>query len=88
MLSSNFFLCAVISWTHVLLSRFHNLNIRHLVKIFEDNKVRCIPDAAVVAATDKVEAVLVHGEAGHGVQVGHLTINNNSIKLNLNYTYN
>ena len=41
---------------------------------FEDNKVRCIPDAAVVAATDKVEAVLVHGEAGHGVQVGHLTI--------------
>ena len=41
---------------------------------FEDNKVRCIPDAAVVAATDKVEAVLVHGEAGHGVQVGHLNI--------------
>ena len=25
-----------------------------------------------MAATDKVEAVLVHGEAGHGVQVGHL----------------
>ena len=27
-----------------------------------------------MAAADKVEAVLVHGEAGHGVQVGHLNI--------------
>ena len=53
-----------------MLSRFHNLNIRHLVKIFENN-VRCIPDAAVMAATDKVEAVLVHGEAGDAVKVGH-----------------
>ena len=52
------------------------------MKTFEDNNVRCIPDAAVVTATDKVEAVLVHGEAGHGVQVGHLNINNNSMQLN------
>ena len=32
------------------------------------------PDAAVVAAADKIETVLVHGQAGDAVQVSHHTV--------------
>ena len=35
MLSSNFFLCAVISWTHVLLSRFHSLKESPIIQEVE-----------------------------------------------------
>ena len=70
MLSSNFFLCAVISWTQVLLSRFHNLDGFRSSHIFKEHFLY-LPDTAIVASADKIQAVLVHGEAGDAVEVGH-----------------
>ena len=92
MLSSNFFLCAVISWTHVLLSRFHSLKVANNTGRRKQGEKKDIvrgdarlyvlwrlmiiflskpPDAAIVAARYKVEAMLVHCQTCHAVQVGH-----------------
>ena len=78
MLSSNFFLCAVISCTHVLLSRFHSLSEgdeykRIFSKVYNNSFLaQCkSPDAAIVASRDEIEAVLVNCQACHTIQVRH-----------------
>ena len=81
MLSSNFFLWAVISWTHVLLSRFHSLRVANVGRRKKEGwqivQTKCdfsdlkLPDAAIMAARYKVEAMLVNCQAGHTVQVRH-----------------
>ena len=45
---------------------------------YKDNT---LPDATVMTATDQVEAVLVHGEAGDTVQVSHHTVNHLEQKI-------
>ena len=42
--------------------------------IILDENLEFLPDATIMTAGDKVESVLVHGETGDSVQMGHHTV--------------
>ena len=71
-----------ISLKHVSIYRVSKENISKLIHpkhvSYKDNT---LPDATVMTATDQVEAVLVHGEAGDTVQVSHHTVNHLEQKI-------